>query len=250
MTGQCRHLQARDPRKVRIVYEKPRWHEVWNGNPRIAQPGEKGDFQDFSPRQGYKRPYIASKNEKQWTWQRWGAEWGGRAPVGELYLTDEERAFGAAHAGRVFIEPHLKRGASQNKKWGWARWEALAALLLNGGFPVAQLGAPGLPAMPGVEQIRTNSARMAAALLAHARGAILPEGGLHHIAAAVGTPATVVIFGSYISPEVTGYETQTSLFTGAGLGCGMRVPCRCCESAMAKISPEDAFSALRTVLGA
>lgn len=248
VTGQCRHLQERDHRKIRIVYEKPRWHDIWNGNPRIAQPGENGDFQEFRPRNGYKRPYIAGKNEKRWTWQRWGPEWGGSAPVGEIYLTEEEREFGSRFPARVYIEPHLKHGASPNKAWSWARWQELARLLLEAGLPVAQLGPPGLPGMPGVEQIRTASARQAAALLETARGAVLPEGGLHHIAAAVGAPATVVIFGCYIGPDVTGYATQKNMFTGEGLGCGWRIPSKCCQTAMANIEPERVTADLLRLL--
>lgn len=237
MSGQCRYLQAKDPRKVNIVYEKPRWHEAWDNNPRIAQPREKGDFQEFRPRAGYKRPYIAAKTEKQWTWQKWGPEWGGSCPRGELYFTPAELEFGERFAGRVVIEPHLKRGASPNKAWSWERWQALADLLRDAGAPVAQIGAPGVNQLAGVEFIGTSTARLAAAVIARALGAALPEGALHHIAAAVGTPA-VVVFGAYISPEVTGYPEQVNLFHGPGLGCGMRVKCNCCAAAMAKITPE------------
>lgn len=239
VTGQCRYLQQRDPRKVRIVYEKPRWHDVWDNNPRIARPGEKGDFQEFRPRAGYKRAYIADKTPNKWTWRRWGPEWGGSCPRGELYLTAEELAFGERYAGRVVIEPHLKKNASQMKAWGWERWMALADCLRARGINATQIGPPGVRSLPGIEFIETGSARLAASVIARARGAALPEGALHHIAAAVGTPA-VVIFGGYISPAVTGYPEQVSLFTGGDkhpLGCGMRVPCRHCADAMSKIGP-------------
>lgn len=244
VTGQARHLQQqRDPRKVRVVYEKPRWHEAWDHNPRIAQRGEQGDFQELRPRSGWKRPYIADKSEKRWTWQRWGAEWGGCAPRGEIYFTPPELAFGDRYAGRVVLEPHLKHGASQNKAWGWTRWQDAADRLRAAGLPVSQVGQPGVKPLAGVEFIATSSARLAAAVIARAQACVLPEGALHHIAAAVATPA-VVIFGCYISPEVTGYDGQVAFFRGQGLGCGWRVPMKCCADAMASISPAEVADAV------
>jgi ADP-heptose:LPS heptosyltransferase len=91
--------------------------------------------------------------------------------------------------------------------------------------------------------------RDAAAVLATARAAVLPEGGLHHVCAAVGTSA-VVIYGGYISPQVTGYEGQTAFFTGSGLGCGMRVACTHCKQSMEAIAPEAVFEALQRALNA
>lgn len=238
VSGQCRYLQMRDPRKVKIVYENPRWHELWKGNPRIAHPGERGDFQTLVPRIGYRRPYIAEKSETRWTWQRWGPEWGGAAPVGEIYLTDAEKGFGIVNtSGVIVISPTLKKGASPNKAWGDERWKALVAMLSRDGHRVVQLGPHGTKIISGATPVFTNTIREAVSAMMTAKAAILTEGALHHIAAAVGTPA-VVIFGAYISPEVTGYASQTSLFTGEGLGCGMRVPCYHCAAAMQKITPE------------
>lgn len=242
VTGQCRVMQRTDPRKVRIVYEKPRWHDVWLNNPRIAVPGEQGDFQELRPRTNYLRPYMESKTRERWTWKEW------RPPPGEIYLTAREQAFGQQHAGRFVLEPGIKLGASPNKQWGWHRWQRLADLLLGDGIAVTQLGPPGAPRLIGAEWIETRSFRDACAVLAKARGAVVPEGAMHHACAALGTPA-VVIFGGYISPAVTGYDSQISLFTGGDLGCGMRTPCAHCDRAMAAIEPESVTEHVLNLVG-
>lgn len=231
VTGQVRVMQQHDPRKVRIVYERDRDHEAWRHNPRIALPGERGDFQELRPRVNHLRPYMVAKERGRWTWKAWAP------PAGELYFNDEESAFGERHAGRIILEPNLKWGASPNKQWGWVRWNKLAWLLQKAGHRITQVGPIGIPMLQGAEQIVTPGMRFAAAVMARARAAVLPEGGLHHVAAAVGTPA-VVIFGGFISPAVTGYDSQVNLFTGGGLGCGMRAPCEHCKDAMAAITPE------------
>lgn len=238
VTGRAREAQARDPRKVKVIYEKTRWHEAWLNNPRIASADEEGDFQILYGRVNGLRPYIESKRGDRWTWRPY------RPPVGELYLSEAELAFGAKHVGRIIIEPNVKAGPGTNKDWGWSRWADLAMKLRwIFGAKVAQLGPTGTRVMPGVEWIQTFDMRLAAAVLRTAEAVVVPEGGMHHICAAVGTPA-VVIFGGFISPEVTGYESQTSFFTGTDLGCGMRTRCDHCRAAMANIAPGDVMASL------
>ena len=239
MTGQARVMQQTDPRKVRIVYEKPRWHDVWFNNPRLAVPGEIGDFQDLHPRDGYLRPYMEAKHANRWVWKEF------RPPPGEIYLTPQERNFGQRHAGRVILEPHIKQGASPNKQWG--RWEELAQILTKLGIRFTQLGPGGTYWLKGAEFIETRNFREAAAVLSTAKACVLPEGAMHHACAAFNTPA-VVLFGGYISPKVTGYDTQVNLFTGGDLGCGMRNPCRHCQRAMEAISPEKVAKHLTGIL--
>lgn len=245
VTGQARVLQEKDPRKVKIIYEKPRWHEAWFNNPRIAQPDEKGDFQELRPRNNYLRPYMVAKSNDRWTWKAWGP------PKGELYFKDAELKTGEKYPDRIILEPHLKPGASPNKQWPWDRWQTLAKMLCQDGFKVAQMGESQKKALEGAEFIWTRSMRLAATVVAKAKAVIVPEGALHHVAAVVNVPA-VVLFGGYISPAVTGYEGQASLFEHTPehpLGCGWRVHCQHCVDAMAKITPERVFEELKRQLG-
>lgn len=245
VTGQARLAQQRDPRKVRVMLEKgPRWSEVYRNNPRIAGPDETGDFQLLQVRQGFLRPYMTAKTAEQWHWQAW------QPPRGEIYLSAAERAFGDRHRGRILLEPHNKAGASPNKEWGWIRWNKLAWQLKQRGYAVAQMGSTGTAVLEGAEHIVTPSFRHALAVLSQAVAAVLPEGGLHHAAAAFDVPA-VVIYGGFISPAVTGYAGQVSLFSKSErypLGCGMRVRCPHCQDAMASIDPAAVADQLENVL--
>lgn len=234
-TGHIRGLQARDPRKVRIEYGKPLWSEVFDNNPRIARPGEVGDFQVYRPRgRNGLRPYISAKSVQRWTWQDY------EPPVGELYFTERELDF-ARKVGPlgIVLEPLLKPKASPNKNWGEARWLELVRLLREARIEPAQLLPNSVMALPRVRAVVTPTFRLAAAVLANARAAVLHEGGMHHAAAVVGTPA-VVIYGGYISPRQTGYNLHTNLFTG-GEPCGRRFPCGHCARAMAEITPKQVF---------
>jgi hypothetical protein len=246
VTGQVRELQAKDARRVRIIYERDeRWHEAWDNNPRIARPGERGDFQEFRPRDNWRRPYIAYKTPAQWTWKPWSP------PRGELYFTPEERAFGERFSDRVIIEPSIKLGASPNKDWGRKRWLELTRIAALNGIRLTQLSPIDKYCLPGVEWICTQSMRLAAAILARARLAVVHEGAMHHACAALGTPA-IVIYGGYIGPDVTGYEGQRAFFVktpGWPLGCGMWVPCKHCAEAMQSITPQMVLDAMVTQLG-
>jgi len=70
---------------------------------------------------------------------------------------------------------------------------------------------------------------------------------LHHTAAALGISG-VVIFGGFVSPQVTGYDMHHNLFIGDGLGCGKRVKCLHCTDAMNRITPQMVIDPLRKIL--
>ena len=79
---------------------------------------------------------------------------------------------------------------------------------------------------------------------------MLPEGGLHHAAAALSTPA-VVIYGGFVSPVNMGYEGQVALYRPHrhdGEPCGLRVPCEGCIAAMDGIAVETVAAALERLL--
>lgn len=241
LTGEVARMVARDSRRVRVLYRGSvrRWHAAFNGNPRLARPEEEGNFQVLHNGPG-ERPYIAAKRQNRWTWRDY------TPTPGEIYFSPYERAFAERYPGRIILEPNIKVGASPNKDWGWVRWNKLAWLLDREGYRVTQLGGGGQPMLDAAEFIQTPDFRCAAAVLSSARLAVLPEGGLHHAAAAAGTPA-VVIFGGFISPAQTGYAGQINFHRG-GRPCGMRVPCQHCARAMAEISPEEVFEAARGIL--
>jgi len=240
--GQARQAMHSDPRRVQIVDRNgaPRWHPVWENNPRIARPGEPGDFQQVRNGPGL-RPYILAKTGRQWTWQPYSPT------PGELVFSPAEQAWAAAQpAPQVVIEPTLKARASPNKLWtGWREFIQRAEAA---GIELTQLAPPGTAQPRGVRLIHTPDFRHAAAVLARARIYVGHEGGLHHAAAALGLPA-VVIFGGFIGPQHTGYAGHRNLAAG-GEPCGMRVPCRHCLEAMNAITPQGVMKHMKELLDA
>lgn len=243
VSGLARRAQRHDARPVRVVDARgcTRWNAIWEGNPRFAAPGDGTKAQLLSCAPG-RRPYIARETAQRWVWRDWVC------PVGEIALGAAERRAGRRARGWVVVEPQLKAQASPNKDWGRRRWAALVAALREDGHPVGQLGPPGTPLLPGAALIETRDFRAACAALAHAHLAVLPEGGLHHAAAALGTPA-IVLFGGYISPRQTGYAHQLNL-VGSDAPCGMRRPCEHCRRAMARIGVDQVLAHARTLLAA
>lgn len=244
-SGAARRAQMIDPRKVRIMYAHTvPWSEVWENNPRLARPGEQGDFQLVYGRsvQNNRRPYHTGKTKERFVYNL-----NFRPEIGELYFSDAEKEFGARYAGRIIVEPHIKPRGSPNKRWPWVSWSKLA-LLARGDARLTQLGAEGTLQLEGVEFIAT-SFRMACAVIARARAVVLHEGACHHAAAALGVPG-VVIFGGFIPVELTGYPLHRNLGVSLGDACGMREPCAHCAAEMAKISPEQVFYELGRILDA
>ena len=242
VTGIARRMQYSCPHKV-VVYDRNgqiRAHEMWRDNPRIATRDERlSKTQSLKSAPSF-RPYIAEKYDSRWVWKDF------ECTPGEIYFSEDELAFAAKYSGGIVIEPNTKAKASPNKNWGRQRWVELVGLMLDHGLPIWQLGEEGTQTIAGVQHIKTPSFRHGCAVLARARAAVLPEGGLHHAAAAVGVHA-VVIYGGYISPAQTGYALHTNLFTG-GKPCGSRQPCKHCDEAMAAITPQAVFDSLLSFL--
>lgn len=230
--GEARRMRRTDPRKVRIIDRRgiPRWHEVWDGCPDIARTR---DTQVQVLRNGPGcRPYIdyPRSTPQRWGWTNYRPE---PAQLGHVKANEAAR-------GCVLIEPHIKSGASPNKQWG--KWHEL----VKRPFPWLQVGPRGTTVLPGARFIETNSIREAQAALTACAAAVLPEGGLHHLAAAVGLRA-VVLFGGYIGPEQTGYEMHRNIFTGVK-ACGSRLPCEHCRVSMSAITVHQVVGELEGIL--
>lgn len=236
-TGEVRRLRATDPRKVQIVdrHGKVRWSDLWNGNPGIARPDEEGDFQRHE-NAGHCRPYIDYERS---TRQRWVFRRGYRATPGQLFGIVRDRR----GEGLVLVEPTIKSNASPAKQWGG--WRDLAA---TKAYAFGQMVAPGQTALPGAVPIRTATFQEACGVMLAARALVLPEGGLHHAAAALGLHA-VVLYGAATSPMVTGYDSQTNLWVDDPAGLGWRIRHAACERAWKQITVERVLWALQKQLG-
>ena len=234
VTAQARAMQAADPRPVRVLDRKgnARVHEIWRGNPRITSD-DQVDAQVLVNGSGA-RPYVdyeamggnAKDRTIPWRYSTWSVNDVG---PGELMIQP------MLPGGYLVIEPHVKDQASPNKRWPWEYAGRLVELL---DADWVQVGPPGTRILAGARHVPTASFLDGCRVLSGAAGAVLPEGGLHHAAAALGIPA-VVIFGGMTSPANTGYDAHVNLaFEGAADPCGSRELCRHCDQAMRGITPE------------
>jgi ADP-heptose:LPS heptosyltransferase len=245
-TGMARGAKARGKRIAfgdgrKIIWDS-RSEEIFRGNPNIARPGSERDADlewvgYFKGRRIYNHQDMAGD---RWVWNlRF------RAAPGEVYFERRELA-NAEMAGRdfVLIEPNVEtwKGSAPNKDWGRDRYQAVADALSQAGFEVVQLAYPkAAAALEGARRVRTRTFREALAIQRQAALWIGPEGGMHHGAAAVGTPA-VVIFGGFIPPAVTGYEAHTNL-TGGATACGALHACDHCRAALDAIGVDQVVAA-------
>jgi len=233
-SGMARGLGAQGKRAAfgdgrRIIWG-PWENEILAGNPNVAPPGSEraSDLVWIEHYKGH-RAYNRALPDR-WVWTQ-----GFRPQPGEVYFTAAEKAFAdGLSPGFVAIEPDVPaKDVADNKRWPRERFAAVAEALIGAGWPVVQFGTAPL-LTPRVRRIETPSFRHAVAALSRAALYIGTEGGLHHGSAAVGIPA-VVIFGGFIPPETTGYETHANLFSG-GVACGMRRPCPHCRKALEAIT--------------
>lgn len=247
-----RRQQAGEPGPFMPVnkHGRPTWSPVFEHNPRLVRAGGA----PLEHRSG-NRPYIdyPSSSRTKWAWRDCPPD------IGEIVFSAEERGW-IARRDIVVVEPNIKPGASPNKDWGWANWQALVAR-----HPATwiQLGPPGTRLLGGVHQRVTHDFREALVALAGAALYVGHEGALHHAAAALGIPA-VVIFGGYVSPRQTGYGIVRAgaLTSQAPVShiniypadphspCGMRVPCPHCKRVMASISVDQVADAVSHTLAA
>lgn len=236
-SARVRTLYEREPTPVLItgLDGRPRWSEVWENNPKIAR-NRDGAGQVLRDGPGA-RPHL---DYSRMTRDRFFFNEVGLEP-GEIFLVEQERSRARA---AVLIEPHVKDGASPNKDWGFHRFQALVTARPTISWVQCDYGAP---LLDGVEVVRTGSFREACGVLSGVLAAVLPEGGLHHAAAALKIPA-VVIFGAYIPRTVTGYQGHVNLARDLPEVVGLNRSDPRAQAALAGITVEEVSAALDTIL--
>lgn len=244
-TGMARGARARGKRIAfgdghRIIFS-PWSEQMFRFNPNIARPGDETspDIEWIAHHKGHRLYNSVSQDRARWIWNM-----AFRPVPGEIFFDDDELKFSVAQgSGFVVIEPNVPwhKSVAKNKDWGLSRYQAVADQLKRAGRRVVQFAA-GQFRLDGVGVIRAPDFRKALAALSRAALYIGPEGGLHHGAAAVGIDA-VVLFGGWIPPQVTGYDTHTNIVAGDGRVCGRLTACRHCKDAMAAISVDQVLRA-------
>jgi hypothetical protein len=226
----------------RIIWG-PWSEEVFRHNPNIARPGTEGHLGLvwFDHYKGHRKYNQMDSSRSRWIWN-----YAFKAIPGQIFLTPEECAFGrAVGAGFIYIEPNVPwhKSVAPNKDWGLKKYQAVADRLLADGHDVVQSN-HGRDRLLRVRNVSTPKFRDALAVMRLAGAALMPEGGMHHGAAALEVPA-VVIFGGFIPPVVVGYRSQVN-FTGAAEACGSLNKCLHCRAAMERIEVEEVYQAVKS----
>jgi hypothetical protein len=208
---------------------------IFLGNPNVAKPGSENDL-DVEWIEYYRGNRIYNWHDRDH--DRWHWHFGFRPTPGEVFLLAEERRFADSFGtGFVLVEPNVPtwKASAVNKQWPRQNWVQLVERLRKDGHRVIEIG----------DGLKAPDFRHALAVMERAALYIGPEGGLHHGAAAVGTKA-VVLFGAWIPPQVTGYDSHINIATGKA--CGSLKACPHCAEAMASISVDQVFEAARSQL--
>jgi ADP-heptose:LPS heptosyltransferase len=231
------------PVSIRGVSGNARTHEIWLNHPAVDPKSPLRIVDGPSA-----RPYILKWERKPIVRSIWNNNYKARA--GHIKLTAKEQAEALCLVPEkpyVIVEPIVRNGSSQNKDWGFHRWEEV---IYNFPVPVYQFKVDDKThILPGAKEIKPPSFRVAAGIIEHAALVMTPDGGTHHMAASMGTPA-IVIFGGFADPKITGYKYQTNFYISnlPESFCGRYSPCEHCKQAMSMILPEDVRQAALKIL--
>ena len=219
---------------------------IFRDNPNIAKPGQERIATTWIPFYRGNRLYNREdKLNERWIWNMTFQAQRGEMFFSQAELVDAKRS----GKGFVIVEPHaaLWKTVSSNKTWPADRFQAVVEMLRADGHDMVQLEYHGVTTrLRGVRRVETQNFRQALAVLRRAALIIVSEGGLHHGAAAVSTPA-VVLFGGFIPPQIMGYDGHVNL-AAAGPACGRFTPCQHCEKAIRSITVESVLDAARGLL--
>ena len=235
--GEARKVREETGQRVQIcarLYHRQHC-EVWKYCPDVDQKSAQKIYKGS----GY-RPYIGQGGSNGYGWKKY-------KPIpARIELAPEHKQWAEQFGqGFIIIEPNVKPEpiAKLNKDWGVVKYQELVRAMQQ--YQWVQPTYGGQHRLKQVTKIETPSYIHMLALMERAAGYVGPEGGLHHAAAAFNKPA-VVIFGGYISPQVTGYDFHHNIFTGKGLGCGSRTVCQC--DCMKSISVEQVIEAVNKTI--
>jgi len=212
-----------------------RAHDAWLGNPAWNPFFEDGQVVTGGNQivdGAAQRPYI-----DHWMMgRRIKFNMAYRPRAGRIHLTDGEREFADGMGDYFVVAPFGKSGGSPNKEWSRDRWEAVIGGLP---LPVYQVMPDNRqPVIAGARALVTPTFRHAAAVIERAKLVMCNEGGTHHMAASMRTPA-VVIFGAFVPPCVTGYDFHHNLSVETEHGfCGNFDYCQHCQDALETITPD------------
>ena len=150
----------------------------------------------------------------------------------------------------ILIAPEIKGTVSgTNKQWPLEYYDELALRLKHDNCTVIEVNSSGKPLLKNTKFIPTENLSKLLNLIKNASLVVSNEGGVHHMAGVLGVPA-IVIFGSYISPTITGYDSHINIFfphDNKINGCGSLKKCIGCEETMKDISPNFIYRKVKAL---
>jgi ADP-heptose:LPS heptosyltransferase len=166
-----------------------------------------------------------------------------------LYLSPEERNAERWAETYVAVQSSSSTYWTPNKNWVPGRMQAVVNELIRLGHKVVQLGVvEDEPLQDAIDLRGKTTLRRGASILANARLFIGLEGGLVHMARAVGTTC-VVIYTGYTTPEETGYANNINLRAeSARESCWSRTPCEHCRASAEAIRVQNVIEEARYFL--
>jgi len=247
--GQAQRLYETEHAPVLIVGldGRPRWHEIWDGNPAILHPDriELGQLHLVVQSGPNCRPYIVYpfSEDTGWTFNQ---TFRARDHLAKIYLTIVERHLGELLRMRggpyVLIEPFTKHN---NLRWPLDRWQQLVWDCPDVAFiQHTHAHSPHLRNVTCIQATFREACGLAAASSCYIRS----ESGMCHAAAALGVPQ-VTIWGDCLDWEVLGgYPKQTGMVAQPHSPCGRWHPCDHCARALSAITVDAVVTALRRQL--
>ena len=219
-----RFADTKTPVAICKIGGYPRQHDAWKGSPAVDENSKNKIING-----GGARPYI-----KHWSGRKAVYNLDYEPKAGKIWLTESEKAHCDVDYPFIVISPHVKPTASKNKEYD--RWEEVIKDLP---LPVLQLVPDDtIHIINGAKKVVTPHFRHACAWIAKAKLVLTNEGGAHHMAASMGTPA-IVYFGSFIPPTVTGYKDHVNIIAGDNPHfCGNFDYCKECHENKKKVSPD------------
>lgn len=268
-TGDVATVFEQSGKKVVVLDRKgkPRWHEIFRGNPKILTPqefhnGKEGTYPVVHSGPG-SRPYAdyvaiealgkrvdpaATERKKlRRAASRLCFNLAYRVRGGEIYFDENEKRFGEDATKKlgpfVIIEPNIK-GRTPAKQWGVENWQALADEMIRQGKQPIQIGPGGGIQLRGVRYVKTPTFRQGMAVMEHAETFVVPEGGMHHAFGALHKKGVALFAGR--TPLTLSYPEQLTWYIpDQHAPCGMEhVDCKHCRRLWRALSVTKVYAML------
>ena len=265
VTGIARKVREKYPDLQIVVGEKSKgkvhYSDMFKNNPNILSESEI----DINKKKIWiesvsgKRPYISFATEKKFYWNSEHVPF-----KGELFFDKNEINFAKNILKRiksnqnkkiVFIEPSRairvfsKKNVfdgEKNRIWKIERWQKIVDHCKNN-FLFIQPQYEGYQPIKNVYKFPSDF-RQACSVMSLCDFFIGWEGGFAHAAAAL-DKKSVVLFGGFIHPNITGYKFHNNIYIDIdGSPCGMRDWCEHCEKCKDLITVEMVLNEFNKII--